>query len=227
MALLWAHSGREWARQAKGLVFHGRRVYALDGSTLKTPDSPSNRRSFGKPRGAKGWGAYPQMRVALLVDLGSRLVVEERHGPYRVSELALGRWLLKAIATGSLVLLDRLYLAYDLLWDLHNGGRDFLVRLPKGVKPRFVKWLGRGDAIVEVELPRHYRRERPDMPRTWRLRMVTYRPKGSEEEIRLLTTLTSESISRKELIELYRGRWGEETVIDEMKTHLWGCHTVN
>jgi Insertion element 4 transposase N-terminal/Transposase DDE domain len=227
LALLWARSARAWVRQAAGLVFHGRRVYALDGSTLKTPDSAANRRRFGKPANQRGRAAYPQMRVDLLVDLGARLVVEECHGPYRKSELALARQLIGRIDRGSLVLLDRYYLVYDLLWDLYRGGRDFLVRLPVTVKPVVVRRIAKGDAIVMLSLPRRYGRERPDMPHTWRLRMITYRPKGAKEDIRLLTTLTGEEITREELSGLYQGRWGEEPVIDEMKTHLWGCHTVN
>jgi hypothetical protein len=120
------------------------------------------------------------MRAALLVDLGLRVIEAERHGPYTACEMQLARELLSAIPAGSLLLLDRPFLAYDFLWDLHARGADFVVRVPHHSKPRLLERLGPGDAIVAVRIPRDYRRERPDMPRTWVLRMISYRPAGSE-----------------------------------------------
>ena len=128
---------------------------------------------------------------------------------------------------GSLVLLDRNFLAYDFLWDLHRCGSDFLLRLPVNIKPRLIQRLGSGDAMVEVEIPRHYRKERPDMPRTWILRMISYCPEGCSETIRLFTTLLDPHVPKEELAMLYHDRWEEETVTDEFKTHLCACATVN
>ena len=224
---LWKESAEAWVRASGGLIFHGRRVCALDGSTFKTPDTPENCASFGKPGASRGRAAYPQLRAVLLVDVGPRLVRAERHGPYNMSEIHLARQLLPEMGVGTLALLDRNFLAYDYLWDLHRGGTDFLVRVPDKIKPRLLERLGPGDAIVEVTIPRSYRRTRPDMPKTWVLRMISYRPAGSKETIRLFTTLTDPAIPRDELAALYHERWEEETAIDEIKTHLCGCHTVD
>jgi len=148
--------------------------------------------------------------------------------PYSSCEIQLARELLPVIPKRSLVLMDRHFLAYDLLWDLHAGERDFVVRVPKNIKPRLLRRLGPGDAIVEVAIPRNYRRTRPDMPRTWTLRMISYRPAGRKETIRLFTSLVLETeITKAALAALYHERWEEETVIDEIKTHLCDCQTVN
>jgi hypothetical protein len=225
---LWKESARAWSHASGGLIFHGRRVYALDGSTFKTPDMPENHAAFGKPGASRGRAAYPQMRAVLLVDVGPRLVRGERHGPYSRGETPMARELVQELGLGTLVLYDRNFLAYDLLWDTYQGGRrDFMVRVPKKIKPRLVKRLAPGDALVEVTIPRWYRRLRPDMPKTWTLRMISYRPAGSKETIRLFTTLTDPAITRDELAALYHERWEEETVIDEIKTHLCECHTVD
>lgn len=225
---LWQRSAQEWVRSSPGLIFHGRRVCALDCSTCKTADSPKNRTHFGKPGASRGRAAYPQMRVAMLVDVGQRLITGERHGAYRISEIQMARELLPRIEPGWLVLLDRYFVDYGFLWDLHARGADFLVRIPKKIKPRLVERLGPGDAIVEVEIPRSYRKLRPDMPRRWILRMISYRPAGGKETIRLFTTLVQETeIGKEEFATLYHERWEEETIIDELKTHLCGCQTVN
>jgi hypothetical protein len=227
MKALYECSAREWSASSSGLVCHNRRVFALDGSTYKTPDSLENDQAFGRPGTSRGHTAYPQMRAVTLTDVGTRIRTAERHGPYRKSEISLARALLPEIHVGSLVLLDRSFLAYDFLWDLHHRGCDFLLRVPDNIKPRLIRRLGPGDALVEVQIPPHYRKDRPDMPRTWILRIISYRPEGSAETIRLFTTLQDPKVHKEKLAKLYHERWEEETVTDELKTHLCGCATVN
>ena len=58
--------------------------------------------------------------------------------------------------------------------------------------------------------------------------MITYRPKGADEDIRLITDLMPESgFTHDELANLYHDRWESETILDEIKTHLCECATVN
>jgi hypothetical protein len=227
MKKLYERCAREWTASSSGLVFHNRRVFAFDGSTYKTPDSLENDRGFGRPGASRGRTAYPQMRAVTLTDVGTRIRLAERHGPYRSSEISLARQLLPDIPLGSLVLLDRGFRAYDFLWDLQRGGSDFLLRVPDNIKPRLIQRLGSGDAIVEVDIPRHYRKERPDMPKSWILRMISYLPEGSSATIRLFTTIQDPQVPKEELAMLYHERWEEETATDEFKTHLCGCATVN
>ena len=101
------------------------------------------------------------------------------------------------------------------------------MRVKGRTKPRCVRVLGEGDRIVEIDLPRYFRRRRPDMPRTWRLREITYRPAGGKETIRLFVTICDESVPADELADLYHDRWEEEGAIDEVKTHLCSCTQVN
>lgn len=212
-----------------GLVFHGRRVFGLDGSTCKTADTKENHKKFGRPGASRGRAAYPQLRVATLVDIGTRIVSAMKYGPYITSEIALAWLLLPFLPQSSLVLMDRYFYAYDLLWEIwHEQKRDFVVRMPCKIKPKVLYRIGRGDYIVEVSIPRYYRKDRPDMPKTWRLRMTTYRPLHGKETIRLLSTLTDhDAIKCEEIAALYHDRWDVETCIDEIKTHLCDCATVN
>lgn len=225
---LFKRSSGAWLEQTPGLIFHGRRVYAIDGSTLKAPDSAPNRRGFGKPKGGRGVGGYPQLRVVALMDVGTHIFRDLRFGPFGTGELTLTRELVESVEPRSLVLMDRNFLAYDLLWDLHEGqGADFVVRVKGQVKSRCVRVLGEGDRIVEIDLPRYFRRRRPDMPRTWRLREISYRPEGGKETIRLFVTIVDENVGTEELARVYHERWEEEGAFDELKTHLCSCTQVN
>lgn len=226
---LYERSAREWQSQTQSRYFHGRRVFAIDGSTMKLPDTPENRAYFGAPGASRGTAAYPQLRIVGCRDVESRLYYAARFGPYSCGELTLTRDLIADIEPGSIVLMDRNFGAYGLLWDLHEKQAiDFLVRVKSNLTCRVVEQIGEGDALVEITLPRALLRQRPELPRTWLLREITYRPPQGKQTIRLFTNLLLvKQITRDELIDLYPERWEEETGYDEFKTHLCGCTTVN
>ncbi len=225
---LFHRSVQAWLEETDGLVFHGRRVFAIDGSSFKTPDTARNRDAFTKPEGSRGVGSYPQLRLVALMDVGTHLFRDLRFGPFTVGETTLTRELLESVEPGSLVVLDRNFHAYELLWDLHvRRGADFVVRAKGRGQMRCVKAIGNGDRIVEIDLPRYFRRRRPDMPRTWRLREISYQLEGGKETVRLLVTILDESVLAEEFADLYHERWEEEGAFDELKTHLCDCTQVN
>jgi len=227
VVLLFRRVVAELEQRLQPMVFHGREVNAIDGSTFPVADTLPNRRHFGLPGVSRGRAGYPQLHVACLVQIGTRMIRDLVQGRYRTFELDLARRLFPKLGKGVLVLIDRLFFAFDFLWDLHGGGCDFVVRMKNNCSPRIVKRFSKSDVIVEVEIPRHYRKKRPDMPRTWRLRMISYFPEGGTETIRLLTTILDSKIPQDEIAALYHDRWEVETVLDEIKTHLADCTTVN
>ena len=206
-----------------------RRLFIIDGTCLKTPDTQKNREHFGAPKARRGASASPQLRLCALLDVTDRRFRAVRHGGYHDGEITLARGLLDDIPSGSLTLMDRNFLAYDFLWDLYQEGkRDFIVRVKKNITPVMLRRLGEGDALVEAELPGEYHKKRPDMPQRWVLRMISYLPAGGDETIRLFTTqLDPAQLSKEEAAELYHTRWDEETAFDELKTHLCEIASVN
>ena len=226
---LFEQSSRVWIDDSPGRLLGGRRLYCLDGSTLKTSDSPENRQRWGKPGASRGSAAYPQMRVVMLADAGTRMIRAVRYGPYRRAEIDLARELLPEIDRDTIVVEDRNFLAYEWHWDVvHRRHADFIVRLKRNIKPRLIKRFSQGDELVDIEIPRALRRRRKDLPRTWRLRLITFLPEGAKLALRLLTSLTDpRQFPKEEVAQGYGDRWQEETIMDEMKTHLCACATVN
>ncbi|UCC82502.1 MAG: IS4 family transposase [Gemmatimonadota bacterium] len=228
METLFKRAASEWLAGTEGLVVRGLRVQSFDGSTMKTPDTPKNSRRFGRPGSSRGRAAYPQLRIVALADVGTRIIVAARWSRYRKAEIDLARDLVSEVAPGCLILVDSGLFAYDLLWGIRSRGANFVARIGAQAKPKVLRELGPGDAIVEVTLRSYHRKRHRDMPRKWTLRMITYRPEGADEEIRLLTDLMPESgFTHEELADLYHDRWEDETIFDEMKTHLCECATVN
>lgn len=227
MRRLFERSVETWLDAVPGTYVAGRRVFAMDGSTLKVPDTPGNRAHFGLPGSDRGRAAYPQLRMVNLRDAGSRISLAVRTGPYRTGELDLARSLVESVPAGSVVLMDRAFMSYDLIHDLHERGVDFVVRARSIIKSEVVAQLGPADAIVRVHLPRYWRARRPDLPRTWLLREVRYLPQKGVDPIRLFTSLMlTEALGGKQLAELYPQRWQEETAYDEIKTHQLESTTI-
>lgn len=224
---LFEKSARSWVEATDGHVFHGRRVFAVDGTTLRIPDTPENEAFYGRPPASRGHTSYPQLRMVTLRDTGTRLVRAVSFGPYLRAEITLARNLLCNVESGSLVILDKNFLSYAFLWDLYASGVDVLIRVKSNIKTEVLEELGPGDAIVRVHLPRYLRRTRPDLPREWILRRITYRPARAAEDYVLFTTLMlAEEIPAYELSGLYPERWEEETGYDELKTHLCDTTTI-
>jgi hypothetical protein len=228
LSCLFQRAAERWAATTRGMVKWRRRVMALDGTTYKVPDTRKNARHWKRPPASRGRSGYPQARVLQLVDVGTRLVLGVEIGPYLSGEVTMARRLVARLRAASLLLLDRNFFAYDLLWDIRQRRADFIVRAKRNARRRVVQVFGKGDRLIEVDLPRYYRRKRPDLPRTWKLREITYRPKGSRSTIWIWSSLLSpRRYPKEELAELYHARWEVETATDEVKTHLSEAATVS
>jgi len=227
LRLLFERSAHEWSSASGGQYFHGRRVFAMDGMTLRLPDTKENHDAFGRPAVGRGCASHPQLRMVTLRDVGTRLCRSAHFGPYNNSEVRLAQAPLQDLESGDLVILDRNFVSYALLWGIHRRGVDFVVRAKRNLRFEIVKRIATGDEIVRVRPDRHLRKKHPELPKEWLLRRITYRPEGAEEDIVLLTTLTdSEEISASEISTIYPLRWEEETGYDELKTHLCDTTTV-
>jgi len=227
LARLYRRSAGEWVEAGGGLSFHGRRVFAIDGFTLKTWDSDENRAHFGAPGSSRGKSAFPQVRLVGCLDVGTRVLAAVRFGAYAKAEITLAEDLRQDLKPGSLVLLDRNFAAYGFLWDLVRQGNDFLVRGKRNMKVRRLGRLGPGDFLVRVRLPRHLRSLRRELPRTWTLRLIVTQVPGSKEPRRLVTSLLDPAMRGADIAALYPRRWDEEIALDEIKTHLGDAATVN
>lgn len=237
LARMYERSATAWTEATDGRRFHGLRVLAMDGSCGRVPDSPLNDAYFGRPGVSRGRAGYPQMRLVLLEDVGTRIERGVEFGPYKVGEVTLARRLVPRIPAPSLVLIDRLYIAYDLLYDLHARGTHFIIRARRDLAYRVRRALGPGDVLVEVDLPRHWRRTRPDLPHTWTLREIRFTPPNAKEEIILLTDLLpdgapagqvgdTKEIAASEIAAEFSNRWDAETTNAEVKNRLGDIATV-
>ncbi|MEF9344459.1 DDE transposase, partial [Ralstonia solanacearum species complex bacterium KE101] len=81
----------------------GLSLWAIDGTTLRTADSPANREHFGAQGYASGKVAsYPQVRAVTLTAIPTHLVADIRFGRYDTNEMVYAKDLLPEIPDDSL-----------------------------------------------------------------------------------------------------------------------------
>jgi len=81
---------------------------AVDGTVLDVPDSKANARVFGYPGSRPGTqAAFPKVRLVMLVEAGTHLIVDALTCPYRIGERVRAKKLLRSVAPGMLLMWDR------------------------------------------------------------------------------------------------------------------------
>ena len=113
MAWLFEQTARAWTTQdADHHAFKGLSLWAMDGTTLRVPDSAANREHFGAQGYASGKVAsYPQVRAVTLTAIPTHLVADINFGRYDTNEMMYAKSLLPQIPQDSLTVFDKGFLA--------------------------------------------------------------------------------------------------------------------
>jgi len=190
------------ATHGSGLRWHGRRLLAVDGARRFVQPSDELRRAFGGPSDAH----YPQIHISTLFDVCSKVPVDAVVGPYGSDERRQLFFLLDRAKRGDIVVLDRGYIAFDVLSMLTLRDIDFVVRVPasntfKAVE-EFLK-TGRRDGVIELHPPAGS--SMGDMA-PLKVRIVVVPRRGGEPWI-LVTSLRSGGFTAAQVADAYSRRW--------------------
>ena len=121
---------------------------ALDGTVLDVPDSEENARVFGYPGSRVGTrAAFPKVRLVLLIEAGTHLIVDALMCPYHIGERVRAKKLLRSVTTGMLLMWDRGLHSYAMVNATMTQGCDYLGRVPANVKFEVVKVLADGSYL--------------------------------------------------------------------------------
>lgn len=184
--------------------WHGRRVFAVDGTKINLQRSPDLEYAFGVPNEAY----CPQVLMSLLIDVCAKAPVDLQISGFASSERDHLFDMLPSLATGDVLVLDRGYPSHEVLQVLVQERIDFLIRVPSTHTFAAIDELresGSDDGLFCIEPPEG---SPPDWERLT-LRIVRIKaPDGSESFF--VTTLRRTQFSRKQLRELYHLRWEAE-----------------
>jgi hypothetical protein len=219
---LFTISGESWVAECDSQNrWRELRLFAIDGSTLRIPDTPANEEVYGRPGSGRSEAGYPQARIVGVLTLGSRLLADFIVGTWEQGEQTLAQMLLGNLPGESLVVLDRGFVNYALFARVVGAanGRHFLCRAKGGMRERVIRRIGPKEVLIELAISPAQRKADPSLPATIVVRRIEYRIPGFRPS-RLLTSLIDpKAYPASEIIELYHKRWEIEIAYDEIKTH--------
>src|SRR5207249_3334274 len=139
----------------------GMRLMALDGFVNDVADTPANERVFGRPRNGKGAGAFPQVRVLALCEVGTHVFWKCQIKPVRRAEITLARPLLRHLQPDMLLLWDRGFLSYDHVAQVRERRAQLLARVKTNLVFQRLKTLPDGSYLAKLyPSPTHRRQDR-------------------------------------------------------------------
>lgn len=205
-----------------GAFYQGMRLMALDGFVVDVADTEKNERAFDRPGSGRSPGAFPQVRVLSLCEIGSHVLWRSLFKPCHRGEIPMARYLLRFLEKGMLLLWDRNFLSYDMLEKVISKRAHLLARIKKNLVFKPIEHFSDGSYLAKFYRSTKDRRHDKGGILVRIIDYTFYDPQrpGSGEKHRLLTTLLdAEAHPAETLIELYHERWEEELAIDELKTH--------
>jgi hypothetical protein len=223
---LFEHTVRLLATpQTPGAFYKGLRLMALDGSVFLVPDSDANAAAFGRCRGGRGDGAFPQVRKLSLVEVGTHVEVAfalKGVGEPDSAEQRMAPALLRHLRPGMLLIWDRGFFSYALWRQATATGAQVLARVKSSLVLRPVRHLADGSYLAYLYPCPSFRNRNEGglLVRVIRYTLDDPQRVGCGQEHVLITTLLdADAYPAEELILLYHERWEVELVYDEQKTH--------
>ena len=215
------------------LLWHGRRVRLVDGSSCSMPDTPELQTEFGQPDAQKSGCGFPVARLVAMFCWATGAVLDVAIGAYRRSEVMLVSALWEHLQGGDIVLADRFYCTYAIVAELRARTCDAVFRL-HGARSRTLdfrkgKRLGHEDRRMTWDrptvCPRGLSRQQwmtlPEHLTIRVLRFATQVPGFRSQTIVVATTLLDPVVyPRKEIAALYGDRWIIELRLRDIKTTM-------
>jgi|SRR5215813_2114858 len=205
------------------------RLVAIDSTLLRLPQEPELGTEFGwvdcRNQSGKRW-QYAQARLSLLYDVLNRIGVEARLVPWKKGERGLAHEHLGSLQATDLVLTDRGYSSYEWFARLLQAQRQFVCRCERSTFAA-VQQLFEADQAgrsVQVTLvargPQLKAIRAAALPEQITIRLVTVRLAGGELEVLATSLLDEATYPTSSFAELYRLRWGIETLFGVLKGRL-------
>jgi hypothetical protein len=211
-------------------LLQGRPVKVADGSTLRAPDTPKNRKAYPPVQAPES--NFPMMRVMVLFSLLSGAILSLVSGDLRAAELPMLCSLLSQLAPNDILMGDRGFGNFVLvaLLDHLKLGVDFIGRSARHVDGRRrLKPLGKDDWLVawskganpSLWLPQSIWMALPKEITVRIVRGSCYVKGFRVRRVTLVTTLLDpQRYPAREILQAYLRRWRLEMCLDDLKTTL-------
>lgn len=212
---------------ASYFVWHAKRLLAVDGTRMVLPNHPTVVEAFGQQHfGPHADSPRSLAMGSMLYDCLNLVTLDAQLAPYAASERDLLMLHLDKVKPGDMLLLDRGYPCFWLLFLLKARGIDFCVRLKDDwwLKVKAFTESDDRERIVTFSLPKKDRGKLADYPHLFeqelRCRLIKVELDNGEKEILCTSLLDAEQYTYEDFVELYHYRWNEEEAYKLLKCRV-------
>jgi len=214
-------------QEAEYYAWHGMRVLAVDGTRLVLPNHPSIVKEFGQHQFGPNADSPRTLALgSMLYDVLNQITIDSKLAPYSSSETDLLMQHLERVEKGDLLLLDRGYPSFWLLFLMMAKGIEFCVRLKDDwwLKVKEFVSSGEKERLVTFSLPKKDYKKLANYPEfqnaTITCRLIRIELPNGEIEVLCTSLVDSQKYQHLEFEELYHLRWNEEEAYKLLKSRI-------
>lgn len=212
-----------YAHKKEVKLWKGFRLLSVDGSRLTLPDTKELRKIYGEAKNSEKQGTA-QGRLSVLYDVLNGYVIDGVLAPLSKGESVLATEHLKCTNKGDLVVYDRGYPSFNLIYRHKKIEIQFLMR----AKISFSKMTKtfydsrKKSAVMEMFPGKNAKlsNKEYDKNTSIKVRLLRIELSSGETEILMTSLLNAKKYPHKLFKELYFERWKVETYYDELKNKL-------
>ncbi len=208
-------------------LWKGFRLLAVDGSRMTLPNTEELKNEYGQAKNQNLSGVV-QARVSVLYDVLNKFVLDGKLAPLSVGELTSAIEHLEYTRPKDLIIYDRGYPSFQLVFEHYRQNIDFVIRAKKDFNNEIIAFYKGGNTTKIVKIypgkntkisDKQYNHQTYQMVRLVRVEL----PSG-EAEILITSLLDNKKYPSKIFKNLYFQRWGVEKFYDEFKNKLKAEH---
>jgi hypothetical protein len=204
-------------------LWNGFRILAVDGSRLSLPDTQELEGIYGKTKNQSETGVV-QARISVLYDVLNKFAIDGCLSPLSTGEGVLALNHLPFSQKGDLIIYDRGYPSFNLIYEHFEKGVDFLIRVKANFSniTREFYQSGLQSTMVLMQPGKNIKlSDKQYSKNTFKeVRLVRVELPDGEAEILITSLFDSKKYPDSIFKELYFLRWGIETFYDELKNKI-------
>jgi hypothetical protein len=213
--------------EASYYTWHEFRTLAVDGTRLMLPNHPTVEEEFGTHHfGPKADAPRSMALGSMLYDVINHLTIDAQIAPYSSSERDLLMDHLPKVKKGDLLLLDRGYPCFWLLFLLKAKGVEFCVRLKDNWWLQVQQFVNspEKETVVKFKLPKKDKDKLAEYPEMHNseisCRLIKVQLADGKIEVLCTSLLNTEEYKYQEFESLYHYRWNEEEAYKLLKARV-------
>ena len=203
--------------------FDNLRILAMDGSRLTLPFTKELEEIYGQTKNQTNTYIV-QTKACVLYDLLNEICINGILSSIDTDERTQAKQLLEHCQANDLIIYDRGYPSFELIYEHYQKNLHFLMRMPLDFSQVVKVFVASGKTSQIVEIKPGQKKSFENKPytksSTLKIRLLRITLNGGGIEVLATSLLDSKHYGNEVFKELYFKRWKIETYYDELKNKL-------